>query len=56
MPRSPEPCPSAYLTYITIGGYPYQVSVQRRVAGNGSMGAILYATKRIEVAAASSGT
>ena len=56
LPRSPKPCPSAYPTWITIGGHPYQVSVQRRVAGNGSMGAILYTTKRIEVVASSSGT
>ena len=50
MPRSPEPRPSAYPTSITIGGLPYQVRIQPRVVGNGSMGTILYATKRIEVA------
>jgi transglutaminase-like putative cysteine protease len=50
LPRSPEPKPSAYPTSITIGGHPYEVSIQPRVVGNGSMGTILYATKRIEVA------
>ncbi len=50
MPRSPKPRASACPTSITIGGHPYQVSIQPRIAGNGSMGTILYATKRIEVA------